>query len=66
MENIDFASNGIIEVKSASGEVHELRFKVRLLSLLGKVIKNIFLFILIFIAFIFFLFTLYSVPFYLL
>ena len=65
MENIDFASNGIVEVKNASGEVQELRFKVRFLSLLGEVIKNIFLFILIFIAFIFSLLTLYSVPFFL-
>ena len=44
MENIDFASNGIVEVKNASGEVQELRFKIRLLSLLGRVIKNIFFF----------------------
>ena len=32
MENIDFASNGIVEVKNASGEVQELRFKVRFIS----------------------------------
>ena len=66
MENIDFASNGIVEVKNASGEVQELRFKTGLLSLVGKVIKSIFLFVLIFIAIIFSFFTLYSVPFYLL
>ena len=65
MENIDFASNGIVEVKNASGEVQELRFKTGLLSLVGKVIKSIFLFILIFIAIIFSFFTLYSVPFFL-
>jgi hypothetical protein len=63
MEEIDFASNGIVEVKNASGEVEELRFKIGLLSLLGRVIKNIFLFFLIFIAIIFSFFTLYSVPF---
>ena len=28
MEEIDFASNGIVEVKNASGEVEELRFKL--------------------------------------
>ncbi len=65
MENIDFASNGIVEVKNASGEIQELRFKIGFLSLVGKVIKNIFLFILIFIAIIFSLFSLYSVPFFL-
>ena len=65
MENIDFASNGILELKNAAGEVEELRFKIRFLSLLGKVIKNIFLFILISIAIIFSFFTLYSVPFFL-
>ena len=64
MEEIDFASNGIVEVKNASGEVEELRFKIGLLSLLGSVIKNIFLFFLIFIAIIFSFFTLYSVPFF--
>ena len=53
MEEIDFASNGIVEVKNAAGEVQELRFKIRLLSLLGKVVKNIFLSFLIFIAIIF-------------
>ena len=45
MEEVDFASNGIVEIKDASGEVQELRFQVGLLSLVGKVLKNIFLFI---------------------
>lgn len=65
MENIDFGSNGVVELKNASGEIEELRFNIRLLSLLGRVIKNIFLFFLIFIAIIFSFFTLYSVPFFL-
>tara|TARA_B100001564_G_scaffold336383_1_gene326536 strand:+ start:699 stop:1841 length:1143 start_codon:yes stop_codon:yes gene_type:complete len=65
MEEIDFASNGIVEIKNASGEVEELRFRIGILSLLGKVIKNIFLFFLIFLAIIFSFFTLYSVPFFL-
>jgi hypothetical protein len=66
MENIDFASNGIVEVKNDAGEIQEIRFKIRFLSLLGKVVKNIFLFILIFIAIIFSLFTFYLIPFFLL
>ena len=65
MENIDFASNGIVEVKNDAGEIQEIRFKIRFLSLLGKVVKNIFLSILIFIAIIFSLFTFYSIPFFL-
>ena len=65
MEEVDFVSNGIVEIKDASGEVQELRFQVGLLSLIGKVLKNIFLFILIFIAIIFSFFTLYSIPFFL-
>lgn len=65
MEEVDFVSNGIVEIKDASGEVQELRFQVGLLSLMGKVLKNIFLFILIFIAIIFSFFTLYSIPFFL-
>jgi hypothetical protein len=65
MENIDFASNGIVEVKNAAGEVEELRFKIRFLSFLGRVIKNIFLFFLFFMAIIFSFFTLYSLPFFL-
>lgn len=64
MEEVDFVSNGIVEIKDASGEVQELRFQVGLLSLIGKVLKNIFLFILIFIAIIFSFFTLYSIPFF--
>ena len=65
MENIDFASNGIEELKNADGEIQELRFKVRFLSLFGSFIKNLFLFIVICVAIIFSLFTLYSVPFFL-
>ncbi|MDB2539151.1 hypothetical protein N9X23_02160 [Flavobacteriales bacterium] len=65
MENIDFASNGIVEVKNDAGEIQEIRFKIRFLSLIGKVVKNIFLSILIFIAIIFSLFTFYSIPFFL-
>lgn len=65
MENIDFASNGIVEVKNDAGEIQEIRFKIRFLSLLGKVVKNIFLSILIFIAIIISLFTFYSIPFFL-
>ena len=65
MENIDFASNGIVEIKNVSGEVQELRFEIGFLSLLGKIIKSIFLFFLILIAIIFSFFTLYSVPFFL-
>tara|TARA_B100000768_G_scaffold129229_1_gene119862 strand:+ start:261 stop:473 length:213 start_codon:yes stop_codon:yes gene_type:complete len=33
MENIDFTSNEIEEVKNASAEVKELRFKYRFLSI---------------------------------
>ena len=66
MENIDFASNGIEELKNADGEIQELRFKVRFLSLFGSFIKKFFLFIVTCIAIIFSLFTLYSVPFFLL
>ena len=40
MENIDFASNGIVEEKNDAGEIQETRFKIRFLSLLGKVVKN--------------------------
>tara|TARA_Y100000385_G_scaffold289473_1_gene359057 strand:+ start:1000 stop:2142 length:1143 start_codon:yes stop_codon:yes gene_type:complete len=65
MENIDFASNGIEELKNADGEIQELRFKIRFLSLFGSFIKNLFLFIVICVAIIFSLFTLYSVPFFL-
>ena len=65
MENIDFASNGIEELKNVDGEIQELRFKIRFLSLFGSFIKNLFLFIVICVAIIFSLFTLYSVPFFL-
>ena len=66
MEKVDFATNGIEEVKNAHGEIEELRFKIKFLSLFGSIVKKFFLFIVIFIAIIFSLFTLYSVPFFLL
>jgi len=40
MENIDFTSNEIEEVKNASAEVKELRFKLRFLSLNREINKK--------------------------